>query len=192
VGASWWSTLHRRPSPAVGSPAVARTARGLSALAHGEIRDGTDIDVIVDALLSPPTTDCCSRYRRSTTRRSTTCSRPYGGGCRRSDALPSTAHTAAPARSITASNDHRAPTKPQSTIQYRHRPRSPTELSVQQMSANRPGVDHASPLTVVCPTRPLGCPCRRPTHRSDDCRSLNSGSGHALLLCYLIRSGIYR
>jgi len=51
VGASWWSTLHRRPSPAVGSPAVARTARGLSALAHGEIRDGTDIDVIVDALL---------------------------------------------------------------------------------------------------------------------------------------------
>jgi len=50
VGASWWSTLHRRP-PAVGSPAVARTARGLSALAHGEIRDGTDIDVIVDALL---------------------------------------------------------------------------------------------------------------------------------------------
>ena len=27
----------------------------------------------------------------------------------------------------------------QSTIQYRHRPRSPTELSVPQMSANRPG-----------------------------------------------------
>jgi len=95
--------------------------------------------VIVDALVSPPYYRLLFALSPLDDAALNDLLETVWRGCRRSDALPSTAHTAAAARSITASNDHRAPTKPQSTIQYRHRPRSPTELSVQQMSANRPG-----------------------------------------------------
>ena len=49
------------------------------AVAHGEIRDGTDVEVIVDALVSPPYYRLLFALSRSMTRRSTTCSRPYGG-----------------------------------------------------------------------------------------------------------------
>ena len=131
-------------------------------------------------------------------------------GCRRSDALPSTAHAAAAARSIRASRDRESPTKPrlkkktpdlqgvlsQSTIQYR------AQTTIAN-GAFRAADERRRPASGVCVRPPTptyggvsnpasGCPCRRQTHSSDDCRSLNSGSGHASLDCYLIRSGIYR
>ena len=57
--------------------AVAAIVR--QAVAEGEIRAGTDVDVIVDALVSPPYYRLLFALRRSMTRRSSTCSRRYGG-----------------------------------------------------------------------------------------------------------------
>ena len=48
------AVLHQWLHP--GRVAVAAIVR--QAVAQGEIRDGTDVDVIVDALISPPTTAC--------------------------------------------------------------------------------------------------------------------------------------
>ena len=49
------------------------------AVAQGEIRDGADVEVMVDALVSPPYYRLLFVLSRSMTRRSSTCSRRYGG-----------------------------------------------------------------------------------------------------------------
>jgi AcrR family transcriptional regulator len=82
------------------------------AVAQGEIRDDTDIDVIVDALVSPPYYRLLFALPPLDDAALNDLLETVWRGCRRSDALPSTAHAVAAARSIRASSDHRAPTKP--------------------------------------------------------------------------------
>ena len=82
------------------------------AVAQGEIRSGTDIDVIVDALVSPPYYRLLFALSPLDDAALNDLLETVWRGCRGSDTLPSTAHAVAAARSITASSDHRAPTKP--------------------------------------------------------------------------------
>ena len=82
------------------------------AVAHGEIRDGTDVEVIVDALVSPPYYRLLFALSPLDDAALNDLLETVWRGCRRSDALPSTAHAAAAARSIRASSDHRSRTKP--------------------------------------------------------------------------------
>lgn len=82
------------------------------AVAQGEIRAGTDIDVIIDALVSPPYYRLLFALSPLDDAALNDLLETVWRGCRRSDTLPSTAHAVAAARSIRASSDHRAPTKP--------------------------------------------------------------------------------
>ena len=82
------------------------------AVAQGEIRSGTDIDVIVDALVSPPYYRLLFALSPLDDAALNDLLETVWRGCRRSDALPLTAHAAAAARSIRASSDHRSRTKP--------------------------------------------------------------------------------
>ena len=82
------------------------------AVAQGEIRAGTDVDVIVDALVSPPYYRLLFALSPLDDAALNDLLETVWRGCRRSDARPSTAHAVAAARSIRASSDQRAPTKP--------------------------------------------------------------------------------
>jgi hypothetical protein len=82
------------------------------AVAHGEIRDGTDVEVIVDALVSPPYYRLLFALSPLDDAALNDLLETVWRGCRESDALPSTAYAAAAARTITASSEQRAPTKP--------------------------------------------------------------------------------
>jgi len=74
--------------------------------------DGTEVEVIVDALVSPPYYRLLFALSPLDDAALNDLLETVWRGCRGSDALPSTAHAVAAARSITASSDHRARTKP--------------------------------------------------------------------------------
>src|SRR4029079_17920313 len=80
------------------------------AVAQGEFRDGTDVEVIVDALVSPPYYRLLFALSPLDDAALNDLLETVWRGCRGSDALPSTAHAVAAARSITASGDQRART----------------------------------------------------------------------------------
>ena len=70
------------------------------AVASGEIRAGTDVDVIIDALVSPPYYRLLFALSPLDDAALNDLLETVWRGCRRSDTRPSTAHAVAAARSI--------------------------------------------------------------------------------------------